>query len=50
MNFYFYKAPLILAIEKENTEIVEMLLKNFHVDVNAKTVFSSLLFYTILYL
>ena len=34
--FKFHKTPLLLAIEKGNKEIVEVLLQHRNIDVNAK--------------
>ena len=38
---YFYKTPLYLAIEKENIEIIKLLLNKENVDVNLNKTESS---------
>lgn len=34
LKLLFFKAPLYIAVEKENTEIVKLLLKNYKLNVN----------------
>lgn len=44
-NFlYFNKTALIIAIEKENTDIIKMLLKNPKIDTNIKLIFIGFVF------
>lgn len=48
MMFFFYtisnKAPLHIAIEKGNLDVVQSLLSNPNIDVNCESVFIILLF------
>lgn len=39
-NMLVHKTPLILAIEKENIEILKLLIANKNVDVNIKCIFN----------
>ena len=39
MNKYFNETPIYLAIEKENIDIVKLLLSNENIDVNKKNIF-----------
>lgn len=35
---YFYKTPLCVAIEKQNIDIIQLLLNNDSIDVNLKSI------------
>lgn len=39
-NISFYKTPLMIAIEKENIEIIQILLANPKLDVNLQFILS----------
>lgn len=41
---YFQKAPLIMAIENFNSEIVKLLLNNKTIDVNCVGILESMIF------
>lgn len=45
--FRFHKSPLYLAVEKENMDIIELLLSHPDIDVNFKNISNYILFNTI---
>lgn len=38
VGYYFYKTPLIIAVENGNTEIVNLLLSHKNIDLNIPSI------------
>lgn len=43
-EFFFYKTPLCIAAEKENVELIQLLLTQPDIDVNVKSILTFVFF------